>query len=451
MAEITMPKMGDAMEEGTLLEWLKKEGDPIEEQEPIATIETEKSTIEIPSFYSGQVSRILVEPGATVPVGTPIALIDTGDGGAQTAEAPAAEAVTAQNAATGRNAAPRGETRPSSQPSAPTRQAASARAGEGPAGRVKASPLARKVAATRGVDLSRVRGTGPGGRIVEADVEEFVRSQGTAPPQVEPPRALPSAPSVAPQREAPAPVEPAAVRAPAPMPAAAAVNGAYTERELSGIRRTIARRLVESKQQIPHYYVTAAIDVGPVARLRDQVNALRGDQPKVSYNDFIVRACALALRDFPTVNAQFTDGKLRSFESAHVGVAVALDEGLIVPVVRNADGKSLSQISDEVRALVERAKAGQLKPEEYSGGTFTISNLGMFDVEDFVGIINPPEVALLAVGAIQEQPVVKDGQVTAGLRMRITLSSDHRIVDGAVAAQFLQAVKRLLQEPLRLI
>jgi pyruvate dehydrogenase E2 component (dihydrolipoamide acetyltransferase) len=235
------------------------------------------------------------------------------------------------------------------------------------------------------------------------------------------------------------------------MPAAAAVNGAYTERELSGIRRTIARRLVESKQQIPHYYVTAAIDVGPVARLRDQVNALRGDQPKVSYNDFIVRACALALRDFPTVNAQFTDGKLRSFESAHVGVAVALDEGLIVPVVRNADGKSLSQISDEVRALVERAKAGQLKPEEYSGGTFTISNLGMFDVEDFVGIINPPEVALLAVGAIQEQPVVKDGQVTAGLRMRITLSSDHRIVDGAVAAQFLQAVKRLLQEPLRLI
>jgi pyruvate dehydrogenase E2 component (dihydrolipoamide acetyltransferase) len=314
---------------------------------------------------------------------------------------------------------------------------------------VKASPLARKVAATRGVDLARVRGTGPGGRVVEADVEEFVRAQGASAPAA-PPKSLPSAPSSRPERAAPRPAE--APVAPPPAPAVhAETNGAYSERELSGLRRTIGRRLLESKQQIPHYYVTAVVDAGPVAKLRDQVNALRGDQPKLSFNDFIVRACALALREFPTVNAQFLEGKLRSFDSAHVGVAVALSEGLIVPVIRNADRKSLSQIGEEVRALAERARAGQLKPEEYSGGTFTLSNLGMFDVEQFAGIINPPEVALLAVGAIREEPVVRDGQVVAGLRMRMTLSADHRIIDGAVAAQFLQVVTRLLQEPLRLV
>jgi len=444
MAEITMPKMGDAMEEGTLLEWLKKEGDPIQEQEPIATIETEKSTIEIPSFYAGQIARILVQPGDTVPVGTPIAVIDTGEGPAQAATEPAPEPAARRSERQRTDARAAGPSRPAPAPAAP----------EGAGGRVKASPLARKVAAMRGVDLAQVRGSGPGGRVVEADVEEFLRTQGAPAPPI----GLPAAPTP-PAREVPAPGPAREAPAPPQMPAAPAatrehaaeVNGAFTERELSGIRRTIGRRLLESKQQIPHYYVTAAVDAGPMAKMREQVNALRADQPKVTYNDFIVRACALALREFPTVNAQFVDGKLRTFEAAHVGVAVALPEGLIVPVVRNADRKSLSQISDEVRVLADRAKAGQLKPEEYSGGTFTISNLGMFDVEEFVGIINPPEVALLAIGAIHEEPVVKDGQLSVGLRFRMTLSSDHRIIDGAVAAQFLQAVKRLLQEPLRLV
>jgi pyruvate dehydrogenase E2 component (dihydrolipoamide acetyltransferase) len=442
MAEITMPKMGDAMEEGTLLEWLKKEGEAIAEQEPIATIETEKSTIEIPSFYAGQIARILVQPGDTVPVGTPIAVIDTGDGGAEAEATPTAER------ASRRSQPPRAEARAAGH----ARQATPPPTPEAHAGRVKASPLARKVAAQRGVDLARVRGTGPGGRVVEADVVEFLRAQGApAAPSI----ALPSAPP----REAPAPEPAREAPVTPPMPSAPAAsrehpaeaNGAFTERELSGIRRTIGRRLLESKQQIPHYYVTTAVDASALAKLRDQANALRTDQPKITYNDFLVRASALALREFPTVNAQYIDGKLRTFESAHVGVAVALPEGLIVPVVRNADRKSLSQISDEVRALAERAKSGQLKPEEYSGGTFTVSNLGMFDVEEFVGIINPPEVALLAVGAIQEEPVVKNGQVGTGLRFRMTLSADHRIIDGAVAAQFLQAVKRQLQEPLRLV
>lgn len=450
MAEITMPKMGDSMEEGTLIEWLKKEGDAIAEQEAIATIETEKSTIEIPSFFSGQVTQILVEPGVTVPVGTPIAVIDTGDGGAESARAPAAAAASER-----RVAAPAASR--SSAPSGSVRTPSTSASEEGPGGRVKASPLARKVAATRGVDLGRVQGTGPGGRIVEADVEEFIRAQGSPAVAADAPRELTGAPATPPgEREAPSPRRQAAPTS-APLPAAptsaasAESNGAFTERELSGLRRTIGRRLLDSKQQIPHYYVTGVVDASAMSKLREQVNALRTDQPKISLNDFIVRACALALREFPTVNAQFIDGRLRSFAAAHVGVAVALTEGLIVPVIRHADGKSLSQISQEVRALAERAKAGRLKPEEYSGGTFTISNLGMFDVEEFAGIINPPEVAILAVGAIREEPIVKDGQVTAGLRMKMTLSSDHRIIDGAIAAQFLQAVTRRLQEPLRLV
>jgi pyruvate dehydrogenase E2 component (dihydrolipoamide acetyltransferase) len=479
MAEVTMPKMGDAMEEGTLREWLKKEGEEVQEQEPIAAIETEKSTIEIPSFYTGRLSQILVREGETVPVGTAIAVIDTGNGDAAAAAAPAP----AENAPQPGRAATRADREPKPGTGTPRPASGSPRAGNGPtmndatpaspihapaaptdsapsttpaAGeRVKASPLARKVAAERGVDLAQVQGSGPGGRVVEADIEEYLRREPAAPagahaapqapPAVEPARE----PERAPQR--PAPPAPATAATPAPQPAPAAPSSGVTEHELSPIRRTIARRLVESKRDIPHYYVTSSIDMRAVAAMRDQINAQRAGEPKISYNDFIVRACALALRKFPTVNAQLVEGRLRTIESAHVGIAVALPEGLIVPVLREADRKSLSQISAEAHALAERARAGRLKPEEYSGGTFTISNLGMYDVESFTGIINPPECALLAVGGIQEVPVVAQGQIIAGLRMRVTLSADHRVIDGAVAAQFLQEVKRLLQEPLLLV
>jgi pyruvate dehydrogenase E2 component (dihydrolipoamide acetyltransferase) len=473
MAEVTMPKMGDAMEEGTLREWLKKEGEEVQEQEPIAAVETEKSTIEIPSFFSGRLSRILVPEGETVPVGTAIAVIDTADGEASAAAAPAPAERPARSAPKAAARADREQPPGAEAPRPPAESAAAngptandaapasaARAEPATGERVKASPLARRVAAERGVDLAQLRGTGPGGRVVEADIEEFLSREpavpAAAPPAAEPApvqapeRRTPPVPDRAPERPAP----PAPQPAPAPSaekPAPVAASSGATERELSSIRRTIARRLVESTREIPHYYVTSAIDMRAAAAMRDQINAQRGDEPKISFNDFVVRACALALRKFPTVNAQFVENRLRTFDAAHVGIAVALAEGLIVPVLREADRKSLSQISAESRALAERARAGQLQPNEYSGGTFTVSNLGMFDVESFTGIINPPECALLAVGGIHEVPVVANGQVTVGLQMRVTLSSDHRIIDGAVAAQFLQEVKRLLQEPLLLV
>lgn len=453
--------MGDAMEEGTLREWLKKEGEEVQEQEPIAAVETEKSTIEIPSFFTGRLSRILVPEGETVPVGTAIAVIDTGDGDTNAAAAPAPAERQPRGAVktpprADREQQPGAEAPrpPAESAAAPNRPATNDAADRAPAPtepasgeRVKASPLARRVAAERGVDLAQVHGTGPGGRVVEADIEEFLRREPAAPATIAaPPVPEPApAPERAPERPAPAPA--AAAQTPVPISAPAGA----TERELSPIRRTIARRLVESKREIPHYYVTSAIDMRAVAAMRDQINAQRGDEPKISYNDFIVRACALALRKFPTVNAQFIDNRLRTFDAAHVGIAVALQEGLIVPVLREADRKSLSQISAESHALAERARAGQLHPNEYTGGTFTVSNLGMFDVESFTGIINPPECALLAVGGIHEVAVAANGQVTAGLRMRVTLSADHRVIDGAVAAQFLQEVKRLLQEPLLLV
>jgi pyruvate dehydrogenase E2 component (dihydrolipoamide acetyltransferase) len=434
-----MPKMGDGMEEATLLEWLKKEGEPVSEQEPIASIETEKSTIDIVSFFSGRLSRVLIEPGQTVPVGTPIAVIDTGDGAAETdGEAPARAE----------------EPQPPPQEGAPIPVAPPSLASPtNSGGRVKASPLARKIAQARGVDLSLVRGTGPNGRVVEADVEAYLRSAPDAAVRELPPMVAP-----APVRPAEAPARGQAtvseVRAPVPAvppPLSSEQRVASSERELSGIRKTIARRLVESKQSIPHFYVTSAIDMRAAAKLRDQINALRGDGPKLSYNDLIVRACALALRRFPTVNAHLVENRIRTFDAAHIGIAVALPEGLIVPVLRDADRKSLSQIGDEVRALAERARAGQLTPEEYSGGTFTISNLGMYDVDNFSGIINPPECALLAVGAITEAPMVVESGLAVGLQMRVTISADHRVIDGAVAAQFLQEVKRYLQEPLLLV
>lgn len=460
MAELTMPKMGDAMEEGTLLQWLKKEGERVKEEEPIAEIETEKASIEIPSYQTGILTQILVREGQTVPVGTPIARIQV-DGESAGEAAPVSapsgqepQAATPPQEASGA-APPRagGERAPAAQrepageakdseppPSAARprqRDAARPEAPTAPAGeeneRVKASPLARKIAAARGIDLRQVRGTGPGGRIVEADLEE----QHAAKPE----RAAPAA-----ERAEAAPIQSAAESVPA-----AAQAGVAEERELSPMRRTIARRLLESKQTIPHFYVTSEIDMEAAMALREQMHAADPERPKLPPDALVVRACALALRKFPAVNSQLADGKLRVMAEVNIGVAVSLPEGLIVPVVRQADQKSTSQVAVEIRALAERARAGQLKPAEFSGGTFTISNLGMFDVDSFSAIINPPEAAILAVGSIISAPVVKGGELAVGLRMKVTISADHRIVDGAVAAQFLQEVKRLLQNPLLLV
>jgi pyruvate dehydrogenase E2 component (dihydrolipoamide acetyltransferase) len=461
MAELTMPKMGDAMEEGTLLQWFKKEGEHVKEEEPVAEISTEKASIEIPSYQSGVLTQILVQEGQTVPVGTPIALIQVeGEPPVQAVPAPAAKPTEAAPAppaqqtqatppaGTGSEIAPEAKREPATEQKSASeappaasrpRQRAAARPESPPAAgeeneRVKASPLARKIAAERGIDLSEVRGTGPGGRIVEADLEE---QHGARPEQVRPAAERAEAPPARGTAE--------------PAPASAQAPPVAEERELSAMRRTIARRLLESKQTIPHFYVTSEIDMEAAMALREQLHAADPERPKIPPDALVVRACALALRKFPTVNSQLVENKLRLIHDVNVGVAVALPDGLIVPVVRQADQKSVTQIADEIRQLAERARAGQLKPAEFSGGTFTISNLGMYDVESFSAIINPPEAAILAVGSIAQAPVVKKGELAVGLRMKVTISADHRIVDGAVAAQFLQEVKRLLQNPLLLV
>jgi pyruvate dehydrogenase E2 component (dihydrolipoamide acetyltransferase) len=429
MPELLMPKMGDAMEEGTIRRWLKNEGDRIEEEESIAEIDTEKATIEIPATDAGVLTRILVKEGQTVAVGTPIAEVN-GKGGSPTPAKPAAEAAPGprNGAKADREEAPGAEA-----PAPPTPEAdlsqreaaptnAQAPAAPRPSGtdRVKASPLARKVAEERGVDLQNVRGTGPGGRIIEADVEEALRT---------------GVPGAAPTgRPGPTPA--------APMPG--------TERPMSPIRKVIARRLTESKQTIPHFYLTIDVDMRAAARIRSEYNAGAAEERKVSFNDLVVRACALALEKFPAVNSRLEGEVIKTPHTINVGVAVSLEEGLIVPVVRDANRKSISTLGREIRELAERARKGGLKPDEYAGGTFTISNLGMYDIVQFQAVINPPEAAILAVGAIRDTPVVEEDRIVPGKQMYLTISVDHRIVDGSVAAEFLQEVKRLLQAPLAL-
>jgi pyruvate dehydrogenase E2 component (dihydrolipoamide acetyltransferase) len=287
--------------------------------------------------------------------------------------------------------------------------------------------LARKKATEYGIDLAQLHGTGPSGRIVEADVEEF---RGAAAP--------------------PRPAEPSPALPPTPKPARPAASPGE-DRPLSPMRRAIARRLTESKQTIPHFYVTVDVDAAPLVALRAQLNSLRPETEKLSFNDLIVKASAVALTRFPPVNSQLAGDRIRALPGVHIGVAVSLDEGLIVPVIRDCQAKSVTQIAAEIREKAARARAGKLAPEEYSGGSFTVSNLGMYDVEQFVAVINPPEAAILAVGAIRDAAVVQEGQVVAGKRMHLTLSVDHRIVDGAVAAQFLQELTARLEAPLGLL
>jgi pyruvate dehydrogenase E2 component (dihydrolipoyllysine-residue acetyltransferase) len=455
MPQLTMPKMGDAMEEGTILRWLKNEGDPIEEGDPVAEIQTEKATIEVPATASGVLSRILVQPDQTVTVGTPIAEVNGAGGEGAPAEAPektqgkaaAEEAPPAapqegppetEAPATPKPAAKADREQPpgAESPAPPSpgadrgrgatapgaRPEATPKTGQRPGvpseeTRVKASPLARKVAAEHGIDLSAIEGTGPGGRIIEADVEE-ARERGPAPKA-----------------------------APAPRPAQPEPG---TERPMTPMRRVIARRVTQSKQTIPHFYLALDTDMRAAVRLRAEYNAAAGEERKVSFNDLVVRACALALEQFPALNSRLEDETIKTPSTINIGVAVALDEGLIVPVVRDAQNKSVAAIGREVRRLAERARQGELAPEEYSGGTFTVSNLGMYDIILFQAVINPPEAAILAVGAIRDTPIVENDQIAPGKQMYLALSVDHRLVDGHVAAQFLQEVQRLLENPLSL-
>lgn len=428
VTKVVMPKLSEAMETGKLLRWLKQEGEPVAGGDIIAEIETDKADIELEAFGSGVLRKVLVAPGASVPVGQLIAIIaDPGeDISAVLAEAPGVAAPV--------GAAPAEAARAETAAAAPAAAAAGAGAEAAeaaeplPGTRLRASPLARKLAAQTGVDLGQVRGTGPGGRIVQRDVEAYLAARGAAVPA-----AAPAAPGAVPA--------PSVVTLP---------EGEFEEVPLSAIRAAIARQMIQAKAPVPHFYVTTEVAMERALALRQELGALPG-APKLTVTDLLLRAAALTLRKHPGVNATYTGSAIRRYRVVHMGIAVALEDGLITPVLRDCDRKSLFQIAREAHDLVERARARKLRAQELQGATFTLSNLGMFPVDEFAAIINPPEGAILAVGAIVERPVVAEGQVRVGHRVRLTLSSDHRVMDGAMAARFLADLKALLEAPLGLL
>jgi len=444
MPNVIMPKMGDAMEEGTLLRWLKQVGDEIAIGDPLAEIETDKVSLEIEATEAGVLSKTYVEEGATVPIGTPIAAIgeESADVAASTQSADAAEETAAAEPARAAEAEPVAAAasgangRAAADVPAPTPvQAAPAGAAAGAGERLRASPLVKRLAAEHGIDLSSVTGTGPGGRIVRDDIATLL----TGAPRVSP------APD---QTAAPAPVQAPAVAPAAPTPGPSG-RPAGVPRELSKIRRTTGRRMAESKAAAPHFYVTSEVNMAPAAALREQINAQAPDDAaKVSFNDLIIKAAALALREYPNLNASLENDQLVEHPNIDINVAVAIEGGLIAPFVPDADQKGLITIARITKDLVGRARNGGLTPDEYQGGTFTVSNLGMFDVGEFIAIINPPQAAILAIGSIHDVPVVENGEIVPGKRMNITLSADHRVTDGAEVARYLQAVKRYLENPL---
>ncbi|GAB3131645.1 pyruvate dehydrogenase complex dihydrolipoamide acetyltransferase [Novispirillum itersonii] len=430
---ILMPALSPTMTEGKLAKWLKKEGDSVAAGDVIAEIETDKATMEFEAVDEGVIGKILVAEGTEgVLVNAPIAiLLEEGDD---------ASAAVAPVAASAPAAAPA-----AAAPASVPVSAAPVAAQPVPMGaygtRLFASPLARRIAKNAGLDLTKVAGSGPRGRIVKHDVEAALAAGvGKAAP------AAVAAPAAAPVAAAPAPA--AAKPAPAlkPMP-----WQSYTEHANTGMRKTIARRLAESKQTVPHFYLSVDIELDGLLALRKQLNDRPGADYKLSVNDFIIKACALALKKVPAANAMWTDEAILTFDDVDVSVAVATDAGLITPVIRNADRKGLSTISNEMKGLAKKARDGKLKPEEFQGGGFTISNLGMFGIKTFSAIINPPQSCILAVGAGEERVVVRDGAVAIRQMMTVTLSVDHRSVDGAVGAEFLSALKPLLEDPIQLM
>ncbi len=433
MKTVEMPKMGDTMEEGKILQWIKHEGDAVKKGESLAEVETDKVNIEIEAFATGILRKILIAEGESAPIGAPIAYIGAADeplpgeaggggGNGKAAQAPAQK---------GQEKAPASAaTAPASAPSAVAAAPAVASlvlpAAE-PAGRVFISPLARRLAEEHNIDYRQLRGTGPNGRIIKLDIESALK------------QAAPAAAAPVFTLEA----QPASVDV-----------GEVVEIPLSNMRRTIAKRLTQSMQGAPHFYVTSVIDTGKLGELRAQINAYAATDPnpvKVSFNDLIIKAVAIALGRMPQVNVSFAEDKLIQKKQVHIGVAVALEQGLIVPVLHNADKLGILDIAREAKRLADAARTNKLRPDDLSGGTFSVSNLGAFGVDSFTAIINPPESAILAVGMITPTPAVVDGQVVVRERMKVTLSSDHRALDGAVAARFLQEVKRLLEEPFGLL
>ncbi len=416
MSDVVMPRLSDSMEEGTILRWLKASGDEVKRGEEIVEIETDKANMTYEADASG-VLQIVAEEGSTLSIGEQIATIGDGSAPAPAQDAPKAEP------------APVAE-----QPAAPAAAAVAERPAAEENGRVKASPVAKRLADELGVDLSQVQGSGPGGRIVKSDIEQAAQGGGgaTAP--------APAAPSAAPAEAA----------APAAASAPVAGKGQATTQELSRLQQTIARRMAETKATVPEFTVSTEVDMAAAVQVRGQLKAIAGDGPAPSYNDMVIKACALALRDFPRANGAYKDATFELYERINVGVAVAAQDALIVPTVFDADKKSLSEIGAEVRELAGKVRDGKITPPELSGGTFTVSNLGMFGVTEFTAIVNSGQAGILAVGALRQTPVVKDGQIVAGSLMNITLSCDHRILYGADAAQFLARIRALLESPLAL-
>jgi pyruvate dehydrogenase E2 component (dihydrolipoamide acetyltransferase) len=439
MTDILMPRLSDSMEEGTILKWLVEDGAEVARGQEIAEIETDKATMTFEADADGPLHLVAGE-GDTLAIGALIARIggDAPDGAPAAAAAPAAAQAGSATEAPAAVAAP---------PAAPAEEVATAEPATAHGnGRVKASPVARRLAAEAGLDLARLTGSGPGGRIVKADVEAAARA----------PQEVPEPDAAAAGAEPTPAAAPTAAPPPAPAPAPARGDGdtgrgAVTVEELSRVQSLVARRMAESRATVPDFTLTTDIDMTAAVELRAQLKAAAGDgRPVPSYNDMVVKASALALREHPRANGSYKDGHFELYSRVNVGVAVAAENALIVPTIFDADTKSLGRIAQDTRAVAARVRDGQVTPPELSSGTFTVSNLGMYGVTHFTAVINPPQAAILAVGALQERPAVRDGRLVTQQVMTVTLACDHRILYGADAAQFLASIKAALEAPLRL-
>lgn len=426
MAEfIVMPKLGFDMREGVLVGWLKQVGDPIAKGDVVAEIESDKATLELEAQVAGILLQTLEEAGAIVPIGANLAIVGAeGEdvSGLVSAEPEAVAETKAEPAAAAAEALAAEAPAPAAAAAPDAVAAPSASVGDEFPGGVKASPVARRIAAEQKVDLRQVSGSGPDGRIRKRDVEAYLQAAPTAKPAAQ------------------------------PVPATPAPTGPETtEIPRTRLRQAIARRMTESKTTVPHFYVTTEVDMQAALDLRKQINALLPEDGKITVNDMIVKAAGLALRDFPNLNASFNGTTLVQHNRINVGSAVAVEGGLLTVVQRNTDLTPLAQVAAEHKVMIARVRAGKISPDDVTGSTFTVSNLGGFDVDHFVAIINPPEAAILAIGTAKQAPVVVDGQLTVGFRMKVTLSADHRVTDGVEAAQYLQRFKAIMEAPLHLL
>lgn len=434
--QVIMPKLSPTMEEGQLSRWLKKEGDKVSMGEPLAEIDTDKATMEMQALSNGVLRKILIQEGESAPLGQVIAIIGEPEEDISALESKAAKAAPPKQSPTAETEKPvekPAEVEPAPV-AAPTPASAegngkpAAIPADAPAGRLVVSPLAARMAAESGIDLRSITGSGPGGRIIKRDVESRM---GPAAPAAKAEQAGANQLRIVPRAQ---PGQPST----------------YRDEPMSEMRRIIAKRLVTSIGPVPHFFLTTEIEMDRAAEMRAGIKELDPDL-KISVNDIIIKVAAAALMQHPQVNASFQDKVVRHYDHADIGVAVAIEDGLITPVVRAADQKSLSEIAAEVRELAGRAREKRLKPEEYTGASFSISNLGMFGIDEFTAVINPPEGAILAVGAISQKPVVRNNEVVVRQMMRVTMSCDHRVIDGATGAKFLQTFKKILENPLFLV